>query len=141
MITLKQIPDGSGKTYLIGEKSLQPRFYEGDKRGPTDNGSIFQGHDWDILRWGGDNDTAPPNATFAATEVDWRPLHDADNSDPNNPWGSADKWGQTNFGGAHQAGTNFVMCDGSVQTIPYTIDARIHYSLCNRKDGKAVQLP
>jgi prepilin-type N-terminal cleavage/methylation domain-containing protein len=141
VLTIKQIPDGTTKTYLIGEKSLQPRFYEGNLRGPTDNGTIFQGHDWDILRWAADGDTYPTAASYPANAVDWKPLHDQDNSDASNPWGSADKWGQTNFGSAHQSGTFFVMCDGSVQTIPYTIDARIHYSLANRKDGKTIQLP
>ena len=138
IVSQKQVPDGLSKTYLIGEKSLQPRFYNGG--GPTDNGSMFEGHDWDILRWGGTGNTLP-GASFVATEIDWRALHDADNVDSGNPWGGADKWGEVNFGSAHQAGCFFVMGDGSVQQITYSVDPRINYRLSNRRDGQNVQIP
>jgi hypothetical protein len=39
------------------------------------------------------------------------------------------------FGSAHLAGTNMARCDGSVQTISYTINPLIHNYLGNRHDG------
>ncbi len=39
-----------------------------------------------------------------------------------------------NFGAAHPAGCQFVMCDGSVQTVPYAIDELVHWELANRSD-------
>jgi prepilin-type N-terminal cleavage/methylation domain-containing protein/prepilin-type processing-associated H-X9-DG protein len=145
-VLTKQIPDGLSKTYIIGEKHLQPRFYAGG--GVDDNGSVFQGHDWDTVRWGGDANTAPTASTFPADAVDWRPLHDQDNMDGNNPWsvywnkaGNSSYYGAFNFGSIHPASCNFVMCDGSVQGITYGVDARVHYRLSNRKDGVNVQLP
>ena len=85
-IPIKKIADGTTKTYFAGEKSLQPRFYKGG--GPTDNGSMFQGHDWDVLRWGGkdgDNKTTTP-----PTSPDLLPLQDKNDTD--------DNYGRLNFG-------------------------------------------
>ncbi|MFN7291872.1 MAG: DUF1559 domain-containing protein [Pirellula sp.] len=42
------------------------------------------------------------------------------------------------FGSAHSAGVNFVMCDGSVQLVPYTIDVRVYRNLGNRRDGNVM---
>ena len=76
LVTIRQIPDGTSKTYFVGEKSLQPRFYAGG--GPTDNGTVFQGHDWDIVRGGGDTNTMPTSGNYPAGSIDWRPLKDED---------------------------------------------------------------
>ena len=54
---------------------------------------------------------------------------------------SDDNYGRINFGSAHTTGSMFVMCDGSVQIIPYTVDAGVHWRLSNRRDGLTVRLP
>ena len=133
-VSIKQVPDGLTKTYLIGEKSLQPHCYEGQGTGdcPADNGTVYEGHDWDILRWAGTGNQIPTTAVPAAGATDWRPLKDADNTDA--------KWGEINFGSQHSAGCYFVMCDSSVQSISYTVDQRIHYKLSNRRDGMQVDV-
>ena len=128
-ITLKQITDGTTKTYLAGEKSLQPQFYLGG--GPTDNGSLYEGHDWDILRWAGadgNNTSNNPN-----TSLDWLPIHDENNI--------SSSYGEKVFGSAHPSGCFFVMCDGSVQSITYEVDPTVHWRLANRRDGIDVQIP
>jgi prepilin-type N-terminal cleavage/methylation domain-containing protein len=143
-VSVKQIPDGLTKTYFCGEKSIQPHCYDGQGtvNCPTDNGSVFEGHDWDIIRWASTGNSIPTGATYPADQVDWKPLKDADH-DPNetNPWGSGTRWGEYNFGSQHSSGCFFVMCDASVQIVSYTVDARIHYKLSNRRDGMNVQLP
>jgi prepilin-type N-terminal cleavage/methylation domain-containing protein len=123
-VTLKQITDGTSKTYFCGEKSLQPRFYKGG--GPTDNGSMFEGHDWDVLRWGGKDGNNTNRTPYTATDM--LPLHDQDVP-------TDDNYGRLNFGSAHQSTCLFVMCDGSVQEISYSIDPATHWKLCNRRDG------
>ena len=39
------------------------------------------------------------------------------------------------FGSAHPNGAFFVLCDGSVQKINYTIDFTTFYNLGDREDG------
>ncbi len=129
-ISYKQITDGTSKTYFCGEKSLQPRFYKGG--GPTDNGSMFEGHDWDILRWGGKDGNNTNKTPYTATDM--LPLHDTDVP-------TDDNYGRLNFGSAHQSTCLFVMCDGSVQEVSYIIDAATHWKLCNRRDGYHAEAP
>ena len=42
------------------------------------------------------------------------------------------------FGSAHAAGVNMSLCDGSVRSISYSIDAEIYRRLGNRQDGLAI---
>ena len=103
--------DGLSSTYWAGEKQLMPDNYETGANG-ADNGSMYQGHDWDNLRWTAE----PPRRDQAGV----------------NEYDS--------FGSAHASGVNFAMCDGSVRSIPYSINADVHKRLGNRKDGLAVDV-
>jgi Protein of unknown function (DUF1559) len=135
-ITPKKISDGLSNTYLIGEKSLQPQHYDpaglpSAQRNWGDDQSLYQGYDYDSVRWSG-NSTTPQNVP------DWLPLHDENHFSG----GAADsKWGIRNFGSAHASGCSFVMCDGSVHTISYFISPLVHWKLANRSDGNQVEVP
>ncbi len=107
------VRDGESSTYWAGEKQLMPDHYATGSNA-ADNGSLYQGHDWDNLRWG--------NASYPPTRD--RPGVDCYRC----------------FGSAHAAGTNFVMCDGSVHTISYSIDPDVHRRLSNRSDGQPVDV-
>ena len=135
-IGIRQIPDGLTKTYLIGEKSVQPKCYDRPDSNlgncPGDNGSVYEGHDQDTLRWAASG-PIPTTAAATSTASDITPLKDTDMTDNN--------WGLNNFGSPHAQGAYFVMCDGSVQAISYTIDQRVHWKLCNRTDGMDVDIP
>jgi hypothetical protein len=50
-------------------------------------------------------------------------------------------FGIGNFGSAHSSGCFFTMCDGSVQTISFAVDYKVHWKLANRMDGIDVSLP
>jgi prepilin-type N-terminal cleavage/methylation domain-containing protein len=139
-IGIRQIPDGTSKTYLIGEKCLQPQQYDPNglvfaTRNQGDDQSMYQGADFDTIRWGG-NSQAPP---APGAGIDWQPRKDENHSDAS---GNPDTtWGDQQFGSAHPSGCFFVMCDGSVQIVAYTVDPGVHWKLANRKDGSEVNLP
>jgi hypothetical protein len=138
-IGIKKIPDGTSKTYLLGEKALQPQHYDpaalpSAQRNWGDDQSMYQGANYDTLRWAGAS-LAPPNTASGAP---WRPL-----KDENRFVGAAadSEWGIRHFGSAHATGCFFVMCDSSVQSVTFTIDPAVHWKLASRNDAFQVDLP
>jgi hypothetical protein len=45
------------------------------------------------------------------------------------------------FGSRHPNVCQFVLCDGSVRRVSFTIDAQTHARLANRRDGQPVEVP
>lgn len=102
-----QIVDGTSKTYMVGEKYLNPDAYDSDGMvDGGDNHSYYQGFDWDVNRWATD---------------EWLPEQDTPGLNY-----------FERFGSAHPGVWNVVMCDGSVQAMSYDIDAEIHKGYANR---------
>ncbi len=112
-IKISHITDGTNKTYMVGEKFLDPDAYDCDGTiNGGDNHSYFQGFDWDTHRW--------------ATK-DWPPLRDTPGLNY-----------YQGFGSVHPGIWNAAMCDGSVQGFSYDIDIDVHRRLANRLDGLAI---
>lgn len=108
LFELGQISDGTTNTYLIGEKYLSPDEYDtGTSLG--DDQSVYSGDERDVVR-------------FTAGLI---PFQDRP--------GVLDTW---NFGSAHPSGFHMAMCDGSVQSISYSITPDTHRLLSNRSDGE-----
>lgn len=103
------IRDGVSKTYLVGEKYLDPRHYEtgGSYR---DDHSMLVGDDLDMHAW---------------TLV--RPLQDRHGFN-----------GHIEFGSAHPGGLNMAYADGAVRTVSYAVDAIVHLRSGSRSDGEVV---
>lgn len=99
------ILDGMSHTYLAGEKYVQWDAYF-TADDPGHDQSMYSGVDLDINRW---------------------------TIDPPLPDGPAD--GVRRFGSAHTGACLFVMCDGSVREVAYSVDREVHRGLGNRKDG------
>ena len=123
-INIRQITDGTSKTYLIGEKYIPVAQYET---------SI----DW------GDNETwctGFNNDNFRATGrlkggeiVEATPVPDSTPEDSLRD-GDVRTW-TWRFGGPHAGGWQVAYCDGSVDTVSYDIDWQVHRDLGNRADG------
>lgn len=107
LVPIAAVRDGASQTYLVGEKYINPASYtNGEDAG--DNESMYNGFCVDMHRY---------------ASIDRPPLHDRT--------GYADP---LRFGSAHAHGCNFVFCDGSVQSISYSVDPEVHRANGNRKD-------
>jgi type II secretory pathway pseudopilin PulG len=116
-VTMAVITDGTSKTYMIGEKYLNPDNYmDGNDGG--DNESMYNGYDNDNHR----------TTYFDGVNPDHTPVQDTAGKYP-----ASDR-----FGSAHAISLNMAFCDGAVRAVNYTIDAETHRRLGNRKDGKMV---
>ena len=134
-ITARQIPDGTTKTYLLGEKNLQPQCYDGLVGGncQADDQSMYQGHDWDTIRWAGTGPAMPPSSV-PTSPPDWRPLKDQ-NGDGTGNTATGNLYGLLNFGGPHSDGRR--ADDRNVRrlraTISFTMDLQTHWKVGLRK--------
>lgn len=117
------VTDGHSNTIFAGEKYLNPDNYETGNDG-ADNTSMYQGHDWDVIRWGG---TASITSTGTGTALP--PLRDRA--------GVAEI---SRFGGAHAAGVQVVFGDGSVRQLSYSIDPITFQRLSSRRDGTPIDV-
>jgi prepilin-type N-terminal cleavage/methylation domain-containing protein/prepilin-type processing-associated H-X9-DG protein len=106
-VKFKAITDGLSKTYIVGERFLNPDDYEtGLDR--ADDWSMWSGYQDDNCR-----------STFSG------PVQDTPGLDV----------ARERFGSAHAGGCNMAFGDGSVQMIAYDIDAEVHRQNGNRLDG------
>jgi hypothetical protein len=112
------IEDGLSNTFMIGEKSICPDYYAtgqtlGDDQGPfvADERDSYRAAAWD----------SGPNSSTANLMPPAQDSLGVDNS--------------FGFGSAHSGGLYFVLCDGSVRFINYSITEPVYRHLANRKDG------
>ena len=108
----ESIPDGASNTLLVGEKHINIADL-----GPhqwNDDEGFTTGYDEDTVAW-----------------ANGPPLHDSLlPADYNNADGR--------FGSSHIGGFNAVLADGSVRSIPYTIDLSVFRHICIRNDGQPI---
>ena len=109
-VKVSEIRDGTSHTIYAGEKNLSPdRYYTGDDL--ADNESLFHGFDNDTSRFTG--------SIYGL--ADSMPMRDRRGYDD-----------MYRFGSAHAAACNFVLCDGSVQSLSYDIDPAAYVKLGGR---------
>jgi hypothetical protein len=119
--SIRSITDGTSKTYLAGEKYLDPESYTtGTSLG--DNESLYAGYCTDLHRFAGVIEnlklSRPPYAA---------PLNDHTMPADGIP-------GSVRFGSAHSTGLNMAHCDGSVHFVAYEIDPAVHFRAGHRAD-------
>ena len=107
-INMRQVTDGTSKTYMVGEKWMSVDHYEtGQDTG--DGEPAFSGNNDDTIR---------------VTYRDW-PLS-ADTQYTRDPMNQTAPLERRTFGSAHNGGFNMAMCDGSVDFVSFDIDKDIH---------------
>lgn len=120
-VRMAEITDGTSNTYLVGEKYLNPDNYSNGES-PGDSASVYGGHDWGIVRW-----TYGGNGNPALAANSFYPRQDRSGDEENRI-----------FGSAHASSFNMSFCDGSVQSVSYSIDPYVHELLGNRHDGQPI---
>jgi prepilin-type processing-associated H-X9-DG protein len=106
MVKLDQITNGDSNTYLLGEKYIDPDYYESGED-PGDNAAALVGDSQNVARWS----FHPPLQDTPGYVAPWQ------------------------FGSAHPRGFNMAFCDGSVKLTNFGIDPEIHRRMGNREDG------
>jgi len=122
-IKLKEITDGTSKTCMVGEKFMDPDFYEGV------NGFAAQNEHHGLYCYGWDQ-------TRVVHRLNWLPWQDQrllpEQHFLNRSYASTAK---LRFGSAHSSSMHMVFCDGAVHRISYDIDGVTHEYHGNRHDG------
>ena len=118
-ISIKHITDGTSNTYMVGEKSIDSRYYLNGLDG-ADNEFWTNGYDHDNYRMGGVG-----------------PFEDKEFI---NASGQDDGAHGDSFGSVHQTAFHMAYCDGSVHSVNYDIDKVAHLYLSSRNDGQAVNV-
>jgi len=123
-IKFAQITDGTSKTYLLGEKNLNPDHYL-TGLAANDDQSMYLGQNEDSLC-----------ATFM-----WPPRNigvgrPATAPKPDTPG----VYYKMTFGGAHLGGWVALFCDNSARFMSYEIEPLTHQWLGNRQDGNVVSV-
>ncbi|WP_234824292.1 DUF1559 domain-containing protein [Bremerella cremea] len=143
---IERIKDGSSNTLMFGEKSLHDTAWgaDGGDNEPWHNA----GWDQDIVRYGALISSGTKYGVPPIPDTKGRHLVDGswmfDPSVPNgNTWftPSGTKQWHTYFGSPHPGGAMFVLADGSVQHVPFTVDTETMRRLSVANDGLVVELP
>ena len=113
LVKMSDVTDGASRTYLLGEKTIDPDYYATGLDG-GDNESAMAGDNQDISRW-------TTNSAY------YWPCQDT----PGVAYAVA-------FGSAHAVGLQMAFCDGAVQMINYSIDHETHRRLGKRNDGTPI---
>ncbi len=125
-VKVGQVTDGTSHTYAAGEKYMNPDFYQPDGDGGSassdagDDWSMYAGQQDDVVR----TTHYQPLAAFETAPEQDRPGYN-----------NRTNW---RFGSTHPGGFHMVMCDGSVQSLNYSIDPEVHRRQGNREDGEVV---
>lgn len=113
-VRMAELTDGTSHVFLFGEKYIMRDAYlSGEDFGDNEP------------NYGGFN-----NDNHRSTHPQWPLMRDKNGV-----------MSVGSFGSAHSSGANFVLADGSVHFVAYTIDAEIYRYLGNRYDARVVEVP
>ncbi len=120
-IRTRDVADGLSSTFMVGEKWVNIRYYQGNSAGTTGDAGDDEG-----LFCSGD--------TSRSTSFALPPLPDDNCADL--VMRSEAKWDR--LGSAHSSGFNVMFGDGSVRTINYDIEPNVYDALGTRSGGETI---
>ena len=129
IVRLRHITDGTSKTLLVGEKRMNASWCTTDQQ-PDDNDGYVGGFQDDVVRWGTANPIGVSEPLVPAADV-FGPQSSSAPGAVNPFWPTS--W---QFGSSHPGIAQFVLCDGSVQAIAFTIDPTTFQRWAVRNDGQ-----
>ena len=159
-VSLREIPDGASKVYLIGEKYLDQltATHTSTTAGNGDEVSLYHGMAASMIRLAGSGGiyldvNVPVSVTNIGSalpnlQYNYPPMQDSpieagifdtgfSGGGVGGQKGALQDYGASfRFGSSHAGGLNMAFCDGSVHVIPYEIDYRVHLLLADRRDGQ-----
>jgi prepilin-type N-terminal cleavage/methylation domain-containing protein len=115
-INLKHITDGASNTYMVGEKYVNPDYYQGGRSSNFSEKDIGD----DQGAWISDDLDNNRNTDLPPTQ-----------DQPGFDWKFA-------FGSAHPATFQMAMCDASVRTVSYDVDPAVHKALGTRSGDETL---
>jgi type II secretory pathway pseudopilin PulG len=125
-----QVTNGTSNTLLVGEKLMNVQYCTTAPQGDDNEGYYF-GYQDDSIRW------APSAADLSGPALGGAPgtaLLEQDFYGPLNVYCHGFYWG-FRFGSSHPSGCQFVLCDGSIHFISYSINPDVFRNACSRKGG------
>lgn len=108
-VRIGQIPDGTSKTYMVGEKALDPQRYK-DGSDWGDNEFLLGGYNRDFHR----TVALPPTRDQIGVRNDFQ------------------------FGSVHASGWHMCNVDGSVRQLSYGLQPEVHRAYGVRNDGNVI---
>ena len=136
-VSMRQISDGTSKTYIVGEKCRDPLHYE-DGSSPIEDQSAYHGFDFDnyVSAW----PPMMPDTPDDDNSVPGSPMQDKAVAGATDPLNSQEisrirATYRFAFGSAHPAVSQVVYCDGSVHAVSYDIDLELHRARGSRALG------
>jgi prepilin-type N-terminal cleavage/methylation domain-containing protein len=122
-VEVAEITDGTSNTFALGERYLNPDYYDGTIGYEAEDQNTFVGHDRDMNRYTGrtpvrTTDAAPP------TPINSPPFEDTPGFNPF----------VYSFGSSHVGGLHMARCDSSVRSYAYEIDPTVWRFLGGRND-------
>lgn len=130
-IRIKDVTDGTSKTYMIGEKMLSTAHYE-TGIDAADDQTAYVGYDIDTVRFTGKRNPAHPLLPSTKMPVvELPPIADYQRDAANLGCQIPDV---LSFGSAHPGGFQVSYCDGSVRMLAYSIDSHLHRLSGHRSD-------
>ncbi len=116
-VAIRNIPDGTSKTYLCGERYVRANNYKRDQQYDATSSSVDGSDSW-TWSTGGCRDTLRSGKDL--------PLQD-----------NIIVRGGGYFGSAHPGVFHVAFCDGHVEGVSYNVDLLVHRNNANRRDSGA----